>query len=186
MPSLKAFLKAHCQSVSGNKQELVAPAVGGAKQHFLHILMIFWSAEKQCKDIFSILHHLVILANATVVAFVLLCNYRFNFYCYPQREAKPNQKSQLQQQPFTTSFVKDYEGHSLVQTSFAEVPDRWTGIILQRTSHTDLWAVNINNRLKTFHYINNGLQTSTSQRQTCYRWLKNTVDCMMALGQGMG
>ena len=86
--------------------------------------MIFWSAEKQRKDIFSILHHLVILANATVVAFVLLCSYRFNFYGYPQREAKPNQKSELQQEPFTTSCVKDYEGHSLVQTSFTEVPDR--------------------------------------------------------------
>ena len=126
VPTLKAFLKAHCQSVSGNKQERVVPAIGGQKQHFLHILMIFWSAKKQCKDIFF---HTpspspVILANATVVAFVLLCNYRFNFYCYLQREAMPNQKSELQLQPMTTSCMKDYEGHSLVQTSFAEVPNR--------------------------------------------------------------
>ena len=34
----------------------------------------------------------VIFATATVVAFVLLRNSRFNFHCYPQREATPAQK----------------------------------------------------------------------------------------------
>ena len=32
-------------------------------------------------------------ATATVVAFVLLRNSRFNFHCYTQREATPTQKS---------------------------------------------------------------------------------------------
>ena len=56
-----------------------------------HELAIFWSAKKRRKDIFS---HLVpvIFATATVVAFVLLCNSRFNFHCYTQREATPTQK----------------------------------------------------------------------------------------------
>ena len=35
----------------------------------------------------------VIFATATVVAFVLLRNSRFNFHCYTQREATPTQKS---------------------------------------------------------------------------------------------
>ena len=34
VPTLKAFLKAHSQSVSGNKQELVAHAIGCHKTHF--------------------------------------------------------------------------------------------------------------------------------------------------------
>ena len=56
--------------------------------HFFHALAIIWSAEKLCKDpffffSFSILHHLcpIILANATVLAFVLLRNSSYNFHC---------------------------------------------------------------------------------------------------------
>ena len=76
---------------------------------------------------FSILHHLspVIFANATVLAFLLLLGYRFNFHCYIQREPTPIQKSarKRQRRPLATSCAKDYEGHSLVQTSFSEPPD---------------------------------------------------------------
>ena len=44
---------------------------------------------------FSTLHPLstVIFATATVLAFVLLRDSRFNFHCYTQREATPAQKS---------------------------------------------------------------------------------------------
>ena len=35
----------------------------------------------------------VLFATATVVAFVLFRNYRFNFHCYTQREATPTHKS---------------------------------------------------------------------------------------------
>ena len=35
----------------------------------------------------------VIFATATVLAFVLLRNFSFNFHCYTQREATPTQKS---------------------------------------------------------------------------------------------
>ena len=61
--------------------------------HFFHA--IFRSAKKRCKDtFFSTLHplSLVIFATATVMAFVLLHNSRFNFHCYTQREATPTQK----------------------------------------------------------------------------------------------
>ena len=44
---------------------------------------------------FSTLHPLstVIFATATVLAFVLLRDSRFDFHCYTQREATPTQKS---------------------------------------------------------------------------------------------
>ena len=53
-------------------------------------------SQKWCKDTFFPTLHLfslVIFATATVVAFVLLRNSRFNFQCYTQREATPTQKS---------------------------------------------------------------------------------------------
>ena len=67
----------------------------------------------------------VIFATATVVTFVLLSNSRFNFHCYTQLEATPTQKSAWKR-PLATSCAKDYEGHSLVQTSFTEPPNRDT------------------------------------------------------------
>ena len=46
------------------------------------------------RHFFSTLHPLstVIFAIATVLAFVLLHDSRFNFHCYTQREATPTQK----------------------------------------------------------------------------------------------
>ena len=64
--------------------------------HFFHELTIFWSAKKQHKDtFFPTLQPLspVTFATASVVAFVLLRNSRFNFCCYTHREATPTQKS---------------------------------------------------------------------------------------------
>ena len=115
--TLKVFLKA----VSGYKQNTF---------FFSHLLMIFWSAEKWCKDTFPpILHHLspVILANTAVLASVLFHNSRFNFHCYTLHQAMPTQKStqKWQVQSFATSCTKDYKGrYSLLQTSFAELPNR--------------------------------------------------------------
>ena len=88
-------------------------------------------SRKQCKDtFFPILHHLspVILANVTEVAFVLLHNSRFNFCCYTQREPTPTQKFpwKWQLRLFTTYCTKDYEGHSLMQASFAELPNNYS------------------------------------------------------------
>ena len=46
------------------------------------------------RHFFSTLHPLfpVIFATATVVAFVLLRNFKFNYHCYTQHEAMPTQK----------------------------------------------------------------------------------------------
>ena len=51
--------------------------------------------KNDAKTLFSTLHPLspVIFATATVVAFVLLRNFRFNFHSYTQREETPTQKS---------------------------------------------------------------------------------------------
>ena len=52
-------------------------------------------SPKTMLTLFSTLHPLstVIFATATVLALVLLCDSRFNFNCYTQREATPTQKS---------------------------------------------------------------------------------------------
>ena len=93
LPILKAFLEARSQNVSAGERI----AIGCPKTHFFHELAIFWSASpKKHKDtFFPTLHFLSpgMVATATVVAFVLLRNSRFNFHCYAQRKATPTQKS---------------------------------------------------------------------------------------------
>ena len=93
LPTLKAFLEACSQNVSGNMQQLAARAIGCPKMHFFHELTIFWWAKKMTQRHFFF-HPLspVIFATATVVAFALLSNSRFNFRCYTQCEATPTQK----------------------------------------------------------------------------------------------
>ena len=94
LPTLKTFLDARSQNVSGNKQSLVAHATECLKMHFFNELAIFWSAKKWCRHFFSTLHPLspIMFAIATVLAFVLLHNFRFNFHWYTQHEATPTQK----------------------------------------------------------------------------------------------
>ena len=130
VPTLKAFLKVSSQSVSGNKQELVARAIGWQKTKIiLCTCTLLVSQTTMQRHLFSIQHHLfpIMLANATVVAFVLHRNSRFNFHCYTQREAMSTQKwaQKWQLRPFVTSCVKDYEGHLLIQTSFTKLPNRY-------------------------------------------------------------
>ena len=89
---------------------------------------VFWSSKKWCKDtFFHTLHSLslVIFATATVVAFVLLGNSRFNYHCCTQHEAPPTRYwPRSDTGPLVTSCMKDYQGHSLMQTSFTELPNR--------------------------------------------------------------
>ena len=95
-PTLKAFLEARSQNVSGNKQQLVARAIGCPKKHFFpRTRDLLISQNTTQRHFFSILFSLspVIFATATVMAFVLLRNSSFNFHCYTQREATPTQKS---------------------------------------------------------------------------------------------
>ena len=56
--------------------------------------LLFSPKTTQKHFFFSTLHPLspVTFATATVVAFVLLRNSRFNFHCYTQREATATQK----------------------------------------------------------------------------------------------
>ena len=93
---LKDILKACCQNVSGNKQQLVAHATGCPQLHFFPTNSQFSGQPKNyVKTLFSTLHHLshVIFATATVVTFALFGNSGLNFYCYTESEPMPTQKS---------------------------------------------------------------------------------------------
>ena len=61
---------------------------------FLRTRDLLVSQKTTQRQFFSTLHPLstVIFATATVLAFVLLHDSRFNFHCYTQREATPTQK----------------------------------------------------------------------------------------------
>ena len=72
--------------------------------------------KNDAKTLFSTLHPFstVIFATATVFAFVLLRDCRFNFHCYSQREATPTQKSAgTALRPLATSCAEDHKAHSL-------------------------------------------------------------------------
>ena len=91
---------------------------------FLRTCDLLASQKTMQRHFFSTLHPLfaVIFATATVLAFVLLHDSRFNFHCYTQREAMPAKKSA--RKCAATSCAKDYKALSLLQTSFAESPNR--------------------------------------------------------------
>ena len=80
--------------MSGNKKELVAPD-WQKNAFFPRTRDLLVSRQMTQRHFFPIPRHLspVILANATIVSFVLLRNYRSNFHFYSQCEPTPNQKS---------------------------------------------------------------------------------------------
>ena len=61
------------------------------------------------RHFFSTLHPIspAIFATATVVAFVLLRDSRFNFHCYTQREATPTQKSARKCAATSRDFLRE-------------------------------------------------------------------------------
>ena len=91
--TLKAFLEASSQNVSGFNNLLLV-LKDAPKQKNSMKLRTSGQPKNDAKKLFSTLHplSLVIFATATVVAFVLLHNSRFNFHCYTQHEAMPTQK----------------------------------------------------------------------------------------------
>ena len=97
--TFESFLKARSQSLSGNKKQIVARAVGCTSHYFPATHSRCSAYLKNDADIFfypsSIQLSSVILAKATVVPFVQLRNSRFNFHCYTQCEATPTQKSSV-------------------------------------------------------------------------------------------
>ena len=92
-------------------------------------LRLYQDERKWCRHFFPILHQLspVILAKCNSSSFVLLRNTKssFSLHYYTQCEATPTQKSawKWQLQHFATYSVKDYKGHSLMQTSLAKLPN---------------------------------------------------------------
>ena len=117
LPTLKAFLEAHSHNVSGNKQYLVARAIeiGCPKMLFLRTCDLLVSPKTTQRHLFFILHPLstVVFATATVLAFVLLRDSRFNFHCYTQSEATPTQKSTWKCTATSCDFL-----HERLQSTF--------------------------------------------------------------------
>ena len=147
MPALKPFLKTCSQSVW--QQAITCCLCYGVPQitfiPWTCDLLVCWKTMR--RHSFSTLHHLspLILPNATVVAFVLLCISRFNFHCYTQRDTTPTQKSARVWQlwPFVTFCAKDYKRHSLTNANkfgwTAQYPTMCTTALC--SGHTYMWAV---------------------------------------------
>ena len=95
LPALKAFLEASSQTVC--QQAITCCSCYRVSQNafFLQTHNLLVSQKMMQRHFFPTLHPLstVIFATATVLAFVLLHNSRFNFHCHTQREATPTQKS---------------------------------------------------------------------------------------------
>ena len=93
LPTLKAFLEACSHNVSDNKQNLLLVLQEAPKRFFSMNLRSSGQPKNDAKTLISTLHPLstVNFATATVLAFVLLHNSRYNFHCYTHHEATPSQ-----------------------------------------------------------------------------------------------
>ena len=88
--SFKCHFEGHSESVSCNKQEFVAHVIGCPKNiFFLHTRDILVGQRTMQWHLFSILHHLfpVILANTTVMPFVLLCKVQLSLWYTPAQKS---------------------------------------------------------------------------------------------------
>ena len=84
VPALNAIFMAVVRVCLATSRNLLFMFIGCPKHiFFLHTRDLLVGRRTMQRHLFSILHHLfpVILANTTVVPFVLLCNSRFNFHC---------------------------------------------------------------------------------------------------------
>ena len=121
-------MEARSHNVSGNKQYLVARAIGCPKTHFFLRTRDLLVSQKTTQRhlFFSTLHPLstVIFATETVLAFVLLLDSRFNFHCYTQREATPTQKSARKCAATSRDFLRErLQSAFTLANSFAESPN---------------------------------------------------------------
>ena len=107
-------------------------------------LAIFWSAKKRRgKDTFFF-HppspFTVIFATATVLAFVLLRDSRFNFHCYTQREATPllrNRPGSAALRPLATDSVLTRKITKRIHSS-KPARLRWIALIYARSVRSSL------------------------------------------------
>ena len=106
LPTLKAFLEARSPNVSGNNLLLV---LEDAPECIFFLRPRVSQKKTMQTHFFPTLHPLstVIFATATVLAFVLLRNSRFNFHCYTQREATPTQQSARKCAATSRDFLRE-------------------------------------------------------------------------------
>ena len=120
-------LKRHSsQSVSGNKQELVARAIRCHRHRGENNNKCIFPTQSRCKDTFF--HSASSFpCNSCKRNNSGICTAsfsRFSFHSYTQREQAPTQKSagKWQLRPLEHSCTKDYKRYSLVQASFTAWP----------------------------------------------------------------
>ena len=93
---------------------------------FLRTRDLLVSPKTTQRHFFSTLHPLstVIFATATVLAFVLLRDSRFNFHCYTRREATPTQRSARKCAATSLDFLRErLQSAFTLANSFAESPN---------------------------------------------------------------
>ena len=85
----------------------------------------------------------VIFANATVLAFVLLCNSSFNLHCYTQREATPTKKSARKCALTSRDFLRENYKSAFTLANSPNITDRSHGAdrCLCRVAGTGFWEI---------------------------------------------
>ena len=95
-----------CLEISNN---LLLVLEDAPNAFFLRTRDLLVSQKTTQRHFFSTLHPLstVIFETATVLAFVLLRDFWFNFHCYTQREATPTQKSARKCAATSCNFLRE-------------------------------------------------------------------------------
>ena len=110
LPTLKAFFEDRSHNVSGKKAITCCSCYRMPQNAFFLRTRDFLVSQKTTqRHFFSTLHPLstVFFATATVLAFVLLRDSRFNSHCYTQREATPTQKSARKCTATSRNFLRE-------------------------------------------------------------------------------
>ena len=121
-----------CLEISNNLLLMLQDAQTNA--FFLRTRDLLVSQKTTHRHFFSTRHPIstVIFATATVLAFVLVRNSRFNFHCYTQREATPTQKSARKCAATSRDFL-----HERLQSAFTLANQlRWIAQYGETPSHT--------------------------------------------------
>ena len=138
---------------------------------FLQTRDLLVSQKTMQRHFFSTLHPLstVIFATATILAFVLLRDSRFNFYCYTQREATHTQKSSRKCAATSRDILRER-----LQSAFTLAnPLRW--IAQYGTSLCNEYRVNVNSVIRwcSQHYVkvHNIMSVSVASGRCSYRYV---------------
>ena len=137
---------------------------------FLRTRDLLVSQKTRQRHFFSTLHPLstVIFATATALAFVLLCDSRFNFHCYTQREATPTQKSARKCAATSRDFLRER-----LQSAFTLANQlRW---IAQYSSTTSLLLISSSALASSWESSSPPSSSSRLDSSNCDDWRMLTM-----------